>query len=72
MNNEEKTEKTSEELELTPGEKFIREYLEMPYTNDRVGQVFVVLRPGFRIALNTKSDVAGENPDHCKDEKEQQ
>ncbi len=56
MENEEKTEKASEERELTPGEKFLKEYLEMPYTNDRVGQVFVVLRRGSNLHASKKND----------------
>jgi hypothetical protein len=69
MKNEEKTEKASEERELTPGEKFLKEYLEMPYTNDRVGQAFVIIRPGLRIAVNKKSDADCEDNDHSNHDK---
>lgn len=65
MNNEEKTEKTSEERELTPGEKFLRELYEMPYATDKIGQVFVTVHTGIRISVNKKGDVAGDNPEHC-------
>ena len=63
MENEEKTEKASEERELTPGEKFLKEYLEMPYTYDRVGQVFVIVRSSLRVSGNDNGNAESTIPD---------
>ena len=43
MENEQKKQKDQDESTLSAGELFVKELKEMPYTNDRVGQAFVII-----------------------------
>ena len=48
--------------DLSPGAKFWEEYLNTPYTNDRVGQAFVIPYRG-KLPEN-KKEVSEHNQDH--------
>ncbi len=63
MENEEKARDGSEERELSAGDKFLKELKEMPYTNDRVGQAFVILHKGLRLPDKKKDNPTCENSD---------